>query len=120
MQRFDKYVNLFVFVILVALVFQFNLSYNPFSASEEVISSITETVKKEEKLKQEIKEKSKEYYQAPDNDYIDKVWKKTPGRNGLEVDVEKSYKKMKENGEFVETVLVVWVWSAKIHMEVLS
>lgn len=117
MQRFDKYVNLFVFVILVALVFQFNLSYNPFSASEEVISSITETVKKEEKLKKEIKEKSKEYYQAPDNAYIDKVWKKTPGRNGLEVDVEKSYKKMKENGEFDESLLVFREITPKVHLE---
>src|SRR5690606_36644536 len=117
MQLFDKYVNLFVFVILVALVFQFNLSYNPFSASEEVISSITETVKKEEKLKKEIKEKSKEYYQAPDNAYIDKVWKKTPGRNGLEVDVEKSYEKMKENGEFDESLLVFREITPKVHLE---
>src|SRR5699024_2747599 len=40
------------------------------------------------------------------NAYIDEVWKKTPGRNGIKVNVEQSYEKMKEMKVFDETKLV--------------
>lgn len=42
----------------------------------------------------------------PQDAYIDRVWKKTAGRNGLEVNIEKSYEKMKETGIFDESKLV--------------
>src|SRR5699024_12669403 len=37
---------------------------------------------------------------------IDRVWKKTPGRNGRKVNVEESYQKMKQHGAYDDTLLV--------------
>ncbi len=38
--------------------------------------------------------------------YIDRVWKKTPGRNGRQVNVNKSYQNMKESKEYNESLIV--------------
>lgn len=54
-----------------------------------------------------IERKAKTYYIAPQNAYIDRVWKKTPGRNGLQVNIKKSLKRMKKNGSFDEKLLVM-------------
>lgn len=54
----------------------------------------------------EIEEKSKEFEQPPVDAYIDDVWKKTPGRNGIKVNIDKSYEKMKDKGVFDESLLV--------------
>src|SRR5699024_11490165 len=48
-----------------------------------------------------------EYNETPEDAYIDRVWKKTPGRNGLKVNIDKSYEKMKKNKVFNESQLVV-------------
>lgn len=54
--------------------------------------------KKIDPLIDEIRLKGKEYERPPQNAVIDPVWKAIPGYNGLKVDVEASYKKMKETG----------------------
>ena len=54
----------------------------------------------------EQKAASEEYKEAPQDAYIDRVYKKTPGRNGRDINVEKSYKKMKEAGVFQEDLLI--------------
>ena len=46
------------------------------------------------------------FIEKPQNAYIDPVWKKTPGRNGREIDIEKSYKRMKKDGKFNTELLV--------------
>ncbi|MFC7320493.1 polysaccharide deacetylase family protein [Halobacillus campisalis] len=56
-------------------------------------------------LYETIKEKRQDYYIAPQNAKIDKVWKKTPGLNGREVNVDKSYQNMKEDRKFNEKKL---------------
>src|SRR5699024_8372549 len=38
--------------------------------------------------------------------YIDRVYKKTPGRNGRDINVEKSYQRMKKAGVFQEDLLI--------------
>lgn len=53
-----------------------------------------------------IKEKSKNYEEPPQDAKIDKVWKKIPGRNGIKVNIDKSYENMKDSGKFDETLLV--------------
>lgn len=54
----------------------------------------------------EIDEKKEEYDKKPIDAKIDPVWKKMPGLYGYEVDVEASYKRMKESGTFDENHLV--------------
>ncbi|MFC2950065.1 polysaccharide deacetylase family protein [Virgibacillus sediminis] len=101
MRYVSKGVHLLVFIIIVALAF--DIDQNPFKAPGLHISSTM--VNAEDPLYKEIQAKSKEFAEEPQNAYIDQVWHKTPGRNGLKVDVEKSYQKMKEKGSFDESLL---------------
>ncbi len=51
-------------------------------------------------LLEEIKNKAEKYEEPAQDAYIDRVWKKTPGRNGLQVQVHASYRAMKKKGKF--------------------
>lgn len=51
------------------------------------------------------------------NAIVDKVWKAIPGINGLEVDIEASYEKMRKDGEFSENKIVYKQVSPRIHLE---
>lgn len=103
MHRYQRIVHLFVFVILVALTY--DTQYNPFSPTVTDVS-IVEVAKVDNELYQEIKKKSVTYNEESQDAYIDRVWKKTPGRNGLKVNVEESYEQMKKKGTFDESLLV--------------
>ncbi|GGJ92849.1 hypothetical protein GCM10007063_14290 [Lentibacillus kapialis] len=106
MYRYRSFVHVCVFILIVAVSFDY--SYNPFepNETETFFTLVDETAKTDDPLYKEIKEKSEEYEKEPKNAVIDKVWKKTPGLNGLEVDIEKSYEQMKKNETFDETLLV--------------
>ncbi|MED4474613.1 MULTISPECIES: polysaccharide deacetylase family protein [Oceanobacillus] len=104
MYRYRKYINLCLFIIIVAL--SYNSINNPIEINEEVTTTLSHAIKKEDSLYMEIEEKSKEFEQPPVDAYIDDVWKKTPGRNGIKVNIDKSYEKMKDKGVFDESLLV--------------
>ena len=93
-----------VFVLII--LFSFNMSHNPFILNN-MIPSINVS-QENDPLYEEITAKAKDenYSEKPQNAFIDRVWKKTPGRNGREVDIEKSYKRMKKNEEFNTDLLV--------------
>ncbi|GGB30691.1 polysaccharide deacetylase family protein [Virgibacillus dakarensis] len=101
-----RIVHIGVFVIIVAM--SFNHEYNPFVINDVTTFSneVEQVTKSEDTLYKEIKEKSAEFSIAPQDAVIDRVWKKTPGRNGINVNVAKSYKQMKEKGVFDKTLLV--------------
>ncbi|AWI12197.1 hypothetical protein CQJ30_08500 [Caldibacillus thermoamylovorans] len=65
----------------------------------------------------EIEEKSAQYEVPPQDAKIDRVWKKMPGYNGLKVDIDASYDKMKEDGVFDENKLIFKQVSPKVHLE---
>lgn len=102
MRNYRKYVNLCVFLLIVAA--SIPIQYNPFSVNVSTIE--LEPVIKNETLYNEIEKKSEALYVEPQDAYIDRVWKKTPGRNGLKVNVEKSYEKMLEKGKYDEKQIV--------------
>lgn len=64
------------------------------------------TDKKQPDLLQTIEEQAHQYEEAAEDAVIDRVWKKTPGRNGRKVNIKKSHKKMKEANKFDENLLV--------------
>ncbi|RLL45361.1 hypothetical protein D8M04_10935 [Oceanobacillus piezotolerans] len=103
MKHYQKYVNILVFIIIVSISFQ--MEYYPFMVDQKVTATLSEAVKREDALYQEIESKKKEFEELPQDAYIDKIWKKTPGRNGLEVDLEKSYENMKEQKTFDAALL---------------
>ncbi|WP_077601208.1 polysaccharide deacetylase family protein [Oceanobacillus sojae] len=105
MKRYFKYVHVLVFLILIFTVF--DIRYNPFQTDYVVMEpAAIEISSTEDDLYKEIEQKKETYQQKPQNAYIDKVWKKTPGRNGLEVNVEETYQKMKEANKWDEDLLV--------------
>lgn len=100
MIRWQQFAQLLVFVILVILTW--NVPNHPLVKD---VSYMTVS-KPNDLLYKEIKAKAKQYEEEPENAYIDDVWKKTPGRNGLKVNLNESYKKMLKTGEFNESYLV--------------
>lgn len=105
MKRYYKFINLTVFIIIIGLIF--NIDENPLLKNNQSNSiPIDNEIKIEDPLYDEIVANSKAFYIAPQDAYIDRVWKKTPGRNGVQVQVEKSYEKMKKGNEFNESLLV--------------
>jgi peptidoglycan-N-acetylglucosamine deacetylase len=70
-------------------------------------------------LMMEIEDKAKEYEVEPSNARIDPVWKAIPGYNGLKVDVDLSYKKMKKEGEFNPDKLVFKQIPPTVHLNEL-
>lgn len=100
-------VHLLAFLLIIVIAYELP---GPNSFKMNSISSFSQTAapvnKQETALMQEIKEKSKHYEEPPQNAVIDKVWKKLPGRNGIQVNVKKSFEKMKKKGNFDESLLV--------------
>ncbi|WP_430785849.1 polysaccharide deacetylase family protein [Virgibacillus flavescens] len=99
--------------VIQAAVFFFLIviSFNQFFISNEsstitTFNNLQYAMKTKDPLYSEIKVKSSAYKIPPQNAVIDKVWKKIPGLNGRVVNVDQSYKKMKETGLFNEKLLV--------------
>ncbi|APC48585.1 polysaccharide deacetylase family protein [Virgibacillus halodenitrificans] len=113
MYRLRQFITFCLFLLVVGI--SFNLDYNPFSEREG--EQLIQTTAKRDPLYQEILQKSSDYAEEAQDAYIDKVWKKTPGRNGLQVNLEKSYRNMKESGEFDENLLSLEQTSPKISLE---
>lgn len=70
------------------------------------LTAVREVSTATDSLMKEIEEKAAEYNELPKDAYIDRVWKKTPGRNGRKVHIKKSYKKMKKANKFDASKLV--------------
>jgi probable sporulation protein (polysaccharide deacetylase family) len=100
MQRYKKYVNLVLFVLIVFLAFRLD----PYPFANDAVSVARE---KNDALYEEIVEKAnnKSYDEEPIDAKIDPVWKKTPGRNGKKINIERSYQNMKKGRVFKEDLL---------------
>ncbi|HLR74259.1 MAG TPA: polysaccharide deacetylase family protein [Virgibacillus sp.] len=105
MHRYRYIIHVCLFVIIVLLTFQTN--YSPLTSHHpELITQSIHVTKSNDPLYKEIQKKSASYYEKPQNAYIDKVWKKTPGRNGIKVNINKSFEKMNKEDIFNESLLV--------------
>jgi peptidoglycan-N-acetylglucosamine deacetylase len=91
---------------------------NPYS-QHYLISLKMESVAvsgQENHLYREIESKAANYEVKPLDAKVDPVWKAIPGYNGLKVNVEKSYEKMKERNGFSEDLLVYEEIKPKVHL----
>ncbi len=73
-------------------------------------------LKQQDPLYDEILARSESYMEPALDARIDRVWKAVPGYNGLEVDVEASYDKMKKLEVFDERRLVFRETSPNVHL----
>lgn len=105
------------FLFLLAITYK--SIYNPFATDYvEAFQTTAEQAGVERNdLYQEIAEKAKEYNVKPSNAVIDPVWKKTPGYNGIAIDVKASYENMKKSGKFNEGKLVYKQVKPKVHLD---
>ncbi|MBM4763918.1 polysaccharide deacetylase family protein [Bacillus sp. B15-48] len=80
------------------------------------MESVPVSGKEENTLYHEIESKAANYEVEPIDAKIDPVWKAIPGYNGLKVNVEESYKKMKDRNRFSEELLVYDEVKPKVHL----
>ena len=93
---------LFVFICLFALF----IVNNPLTSNYVSGLRYEAVMKQRDVLYKDIENNAQNYYIAPMDAKIDRVWKAIPALNGLEVDIEASYKKMKADGQFNKEKLV--------------
>ncbi|MEH7222608.1 polysaccharide deacetylase family protein [Bacillus sp. JJ1566] len=114
-----QYIQFFVFICI--LLISFGSLHNPFT--NDYVKGLKESAdaipvsSKGDQLINEIEKKAIEYSIPAEDAKIDRVWKATPGLNGLEVDIQASYEKMKKDGTFNENKLVFKQLSPKVHLE---
>lgn len=112
-----KLIHLFLMVACGFLIV-----YNPLTSQYlSMLMSESVTVdKKVDALYNEISEKAPEYEIPAQDAVIDRVWKAIPGLNGLQVDIDESYKKMKKGKKFDESKLVYHQVKPNVHLSDLS
>src|SRR5699024_838336 len=99
--RYRSYILLLFLLMITVLTAHKNIFIH---ADNNVVSIMAS--KKENELFNQITASAKQFNEEPEDAYIDSVWKKTPGRNGKMVNVEKSYENMKKSSEFDASLLV--------------
>ena len=118
----DKKLSQFLAICTICVI-SWVLVQAPFMdqyVSEIPNETIAYVAKTSDNLYEQIEQAAETYNQKPINAVIDRVWKKTPGYNGVQVDIEKSYKKMKTKGKFQKSQLIIKEVSPKVHLKDLS
>lgn len=75
-----------------------------------------EVMKQEDPLYEKILQEAKKYEIPPTDAKIDPVWKAVPGYNGVQVDIEASYEKMKKTGKYEAQKLELKQVKPKVHL----
>ncbi|MGM0919662.1 MAG: polysaccharide deacetylase family protein [Bacillota bacterium] len=112
MKRFH-YLSIALILIITAAVIQ-----NPYTSVYVSTMKVAEVsaVKQPDELYQTIAAKVKDYEKPAQDAQIHTVWKATPGYNGITIDIDESYKKMKKIGKFDEKQLVFKQLKPKVHL----
>src|SRR5699024_1619545 len=100
-------------VLFYLFIFSFLLIVSKLGATVHIFPAFNP----QDDLLEEIKDRIAEYEEEPQDAYIDRVWKKTPGRNGITVLVNESYEKMKKEGKFDETLLKFKETPPSVHLK---
>jgi peptidoglycan-N-acetylglucosamine deacetylase len=96
-----KYITYLLFISIM-LVMTLGIFTNPYQVvSQRPKKDITAFLEfNNDSLYKEIQSFDKQNKIEPIDAKVDRVWKAIPGYNGLDVDFEASYEKMKLSGEF--------------------
>lgn len=100
-----KYIHIAIMFVIVLVLVNNPLTDQYVAGLKQETGSLAVS-KPKDALYEEIASKASEYSIPARDAKIDRVWKAIPGYNGLEVDVEASYKKMKSGKKFNEEKLV--------------
>lgn len=119
-RRTGPFIHIVIFIILIFISFQDQ--YNPFIMNDVTdVSTVTQgTDYKEDPIYIKIVKEKEKITEPPEDARIDRVWKKTPGRNGITIDVNDSFKKMKEKNEYDSSLLVYTQTKPNVTLDQLS
>ncbi|WP_066301657.1 polysaccharide deacetylase family protein [Bacillus sp. FJAT-29937] len=92
----------------------------PYNASADYGVTTSAKINEENQLYREIKMYSDQHNIKPIDARVDRIWKAIPGYNGLSVDIEASYKKMKASGVFNKNDIVFKEISPNVHLDSLG
>lgn len=108
----------FVIILIIGFL-SFLIVKNPLSDAyiKKLQSDVIPASSPKDPLLLEIQEKSTQYEKPAQDAKIDKVWKKMPGYNGIKVDIDASYDKMKDEGIFNENKLIFNQVSPQKHLD---
>lgn len=118
MHHYKKYVHVVLFFVLILIVF----SKTAYTDTDQSILPVyfnplsTEVTKEKDTLIREITAKSTDLYEEPEDAYIDKVWKKTPGRDGRKVDIEQTIENMKEEDRVDSSLFIYEAVKPNVHL----
>ncbi|WP_445506095.1 polysaccharide deacetylase family protein [Niallia sp. 03190] len=102
-------------LLLVSWIIVNNPLSNTYVASLKSNSVLVGANKNE--LYEEISKKADDFRIEPEDAKLDPVWKAIPGINGLEVNVDASYHKMKDSGKFNKKNLVFKQIRPSVHLK---
>jgi len=103
---------------IVLFVISVGTIQNPFISDYlGELKEVNANIEDKDQLYQKIVEESQKYNIKPQNAEIHKVWKKTPGYNGIKVDIKKSYEQMKKNGNYDPRLLAFKQVSPTVHLD---
>lgn len=94
--------NLYAILLLLIILMVITTPNNLFIFNNTAIIATKES----DELMEKIKASTEKYNEEAQDAYIDRVWKKTPARNGRTVNIKKSYNSMKKQGSFDASLLV--------------
>lgn len=116
--RMKKFVSV-LFLGCCLMVISFGAVQNPFSLQyiNELKQDTTMVMKQQDPLYEEIELNKEQFEEDAIDARVDPVWKALPGYNGLKVDVDASYDKMKKLGTFNEDRLVFKETAPSVHLE---
>src|SRR5690625_1618749 len=89
-------------VLFLVILLSLSYAYYNFFATHTIMSVGNVATVSKEDLIEEIEKHATTLNEAPQEPYIDRVWKKTPGRNGRKVNIKKSYENMKKKNQYDE------------------
>jgi peptidoglycan-N-acetylglucosamine deacetylase len=110
-----KKVSIFILISMAAWISVNNPFVNPYVAS--ITNSVSPVAKQADSLYQSIIKNASTYEVPPSNAKVDPVWKAIPGYNGLKIDINASYRKMKSKGIFNEEKLVFKQTRPAVHLK---
>ncbi|WP_449623190.1 polysaccharide deacetylase family protein [Robertmurraya sp. Marseille-Q9965] len=105
----------------IMLVLTLGISTNPYKVMSQGSNFKSENITSIEINKDDLYKKIQEYRNQhkikPIDAKVDRVWKAIPGYNGLDVNIEASYQKMKSTGDFDKNKVVYKEIPPNIHLD---
>jgi peptidoglycan-N-acetylglucosamine deacetylase len=102
----------------IIIVLSFGTIQNPYTSNyiQDIKRESVAVATFNDPLFIELEQYAEKHNKPPLNAIVDKVWKAIPGLNGLEIDIEASYEKMRKDGQFLENKIVYKQVAPEVHL----